>query len=88
MRLAVQDRATFHAVLSHYSAVHRDYYVTEGKEESINHVNSAIQLINKRLTDAKESCSNGTIAAVACLITYEVRYSVFTSSHFHLFRSC
>lgn len=73
MRLAVQDAAAFHAVLSHYSAVHRLVHQAEGKEESISHVNYAMQIINKRLSDPEQSCSNGTIGAVASLITYEVR---------------
>ena len=40
---------------------------------------SAIQLVNERLGDPVESCSDRTIGAVACLIIYEVCNHAFVA---------
>jgi hypothetical protein len=46
----------------------------ETPTESINHLSAAIQIITERLQDKRESCSNGTVGAVASLIIYEVHF--------------
>lgn len=70
--LAVQDKAYLHAVLSHYSATHRMQFREESPTETIRHLTTAIHLITERLQDPRQSCSNGTIGAVASLLIYEV----------------
>ncbi|KAE8447504.1 hypothetical protein EG329_010634 [Mollisiaceae sp. DMI_Dod_QoI] len=82
--LAVQDKAAFHAVLSHYSATHRSLFQHESPTESISHLSAAIQAITERLQDQKESCSNGTIGAVASLIIYESANGALPSIDFHM----
>ena len=62
------------AVLSHYSATHRMRFQHESPTESISHLSAAIHIITERLQDNRESCSNGTIGAVASLIIYEVQF--------------
>jgi hypothetical protein len=73
-RNGTESEISSSAVLSHYSAIHRMRFQHESSTESISHLSAAIQIITERLQDPRESCSNGTIGAVASLIIYEVQF--------------
>lgn len=72
--LAVQDKACFHATLSHYSAMYCSQHQEDSTEESILHFMAAIKMITERLGHPELGCSDGTIAAVSCLMIYEVLF--------------
>jgi hypothetical protein len=90
----LSDQASTHATLAH-AASHMAYL--HGKPASISalsHKSAAIRLINESLNDPKAAVSDGIIAAVLRLLTFEVRttlsgkslsfiFSTFLASHFH-----
>jgi hypothetical protein len=90
----LSDQASTHATLAH-SASHLAYL--HGKPSSISalsHKSAAIKLINESLNDPKAAVSDGILAAVLRLLTFEVRsilsgkslsstLSTFSASLFH-----
>ena len=76
-RASLQDAAFFNAALSHYAAS----WTLKSREgdpaESLMLRMEAMKIVNKRLDEGEEGISDGTIGAVASMVTYEV----FNSSY-------
>lgn len=69
---AISDEALFHATMLH-SAAHHSMLVGNNELAEPSQLNSeAIRILNLRLGDPSQGVSDLTIAAVACLILFEV----------------
>lgn len=70
--LAMHDEALFHTVMPHYIARYQIRFSVGDPAESLKHRTQAIRIVNERLRDPEKALTDGTIAAVANLASYEV----------------
>jgi hypothetical protein len=72
-RTSLQDPAFFNSVLSHYAGRFNLDTMQGDPVDSLYFRTNAIKLVNERLSKQDEIITDGTIAAVASLATYEVQ---------------
>jgi hypothetical protein len=73
LRISLQDPAFFAAVSSHYAGRYSLSTRQGDPTEALLLRMDAIKIVNERLNQMDGSVSDGTIGAVASLVTYEVR---------------
>jgi hypothetical protein len=72
LAIGIQDEAFYNTLLSHYAGTFSLATGQGDPMEALMHRMKSIEIVNERLSKPELGSSDGTIGAVASMVTYEI----------------